>query len=214
MDQMETGQNAQVTSKQNLRLRLRATRDQLPASWRQLLASAATGRAHPYFQGRDTIAVYHAIRSEIDPTLLVESLRARGATIAFPRVRQTTAVLEFCKVGSADQFQPGPFGLLEPSSDAEVLDLAAIDAFLIPALSFDRKGNRLGWGQGHYDHTLAQNSHALRVGFCFQDQIEPSLPHDTNDQSMDWVVTDAMAFQGGDREALQTPVATLPKVSS
>ena len=213
MGQVEMGQE-EASSKQQTRLRLRAIRDQVPPSWQQLLARAATNRALPYFQGRNTIAVYHAIHSELDPTLLIESLRARGATIVYPRVRKTTPVLEFCVVESTDHFQSGPFGLLEPSNEAAPIDLALIDAFVVPALAFDRHGNRLGWGKGHYDHTLAQNSHALRVGLCFQDQIEPSLPIDSNDQSMDWVVTDAKAFQGRDREALQEPSAPLSKESS
>lgn len=212
MQQAMQGQDSTVTSKEDLRLRLRANRDKVPTSWRLLLARAATKRALPYFQGRETIAVYNAIRSELDPILLIESLRAGGATIVYPRVSKSSPVLEFCKVSLADSFQPGPFGLLEPSSDAELVSIADIDAFAIPGLSFDRQGNRLGWGKGHYDHTLAQNSRALRVGLCFQEQIEPSLPHDSNDQSMDWVVTDAMAFQGRDREALADPRSSRPKV--
>jgi 5-formyltetrahydrofolate cyclo-ligase len=177
------------------------------------LARAATTRALPYFKGRKTIAIYNAMRSELDPILLVLALRERGATIVYPRVIPATRVLEFCRVDHADQFQSGPFGLLEPKSDAQRIDIADIDAFAVPALSFDRQGNRLGWGKGHYDHTLAQNSRALRVGLCFQEQIESSLPHDHYDQPMDWVVTDAMAFQGRTREAPQEPNAALPKVS-
>jgi 5-formyltetrahydrofolate cyclo-ligase len=203
-----------VTSKDEIRLRIRANRDLVPASWRQLMARAATNRALPYFQGHETIAVYNAIRSELDPILLIEALRARGATLVYPRVAADSSVLEFCKVNVADQFQPGPFGLLEPSSNAELVPVADINAFAIPGLSFDRKGNRLGWGKGHYDQTLAQNTHALRVGLCFQEQIEPSLPNDTNDQSMDWVVTDAMAFQGSDRGATADPRDALPKEST
>ena len=214
MDRIDIGRSATVTSKEELRLRLRATRDQVPASWRHLLARAAANRALPYFEGRNTVAVYHGMASELDPTLLVESLRAWGTTIVYPRVLKSTRVLEFCIVDSIEQLQPAPFGLMEPSSKTDAVDLATIDAFVVPALSFDRKGNRLGWGKGHYDHTLAQNSHALRVGLCFQDQIEPSLPIDSNDQSMDWVVTDAKAFQGRDREALQGPSLTLPKEPS
>ncbi len=208
------GRESKVTSKDELRVRIRANRDGVPSSWRQLMARAATNRALPYFQGHETIAVYNAIRSELDPILLIEALRSRGATLVYPRVAADSRVLEFCKVDVADQFQPGPFGLLEPASDAERVAIADIDAFAIPGLSFDRKGNRLGWGKGHYDHTLAQNSHALRVGLCFQEQIEPSLPNDDNDQSVDWVVTDAVAFQGRERGATTATHNTPPKVSS
>jgi 5-formyltetrahydrofolate cyclo-ligase len=167
-----------------------------------VLARNAATRALAKLEGRQVVAVYSPIRSEIDPGFLIEALRSRGATIVYPRVQSSTAVLEFCSVDSAEHWQPGPFGLLEPGSDATRMALADIDAFVVPALSFDPGGNRLGWGKGHYDHTLAQNSRALRVGFCFQEQIEPSLPCEPTDQSMDWVATDAKVFQGRKRQAL------------
>ncbi len=208
------GSESSVSDKQELRLRLRETRDKVSPSWRRLLARAAANRALPILQGRETVAVYHAIRSELDPVLLVESLRARGARIVYPRVAPSSPILEFYEVKSTEQLEPGPFGLLEPSNDAPLLTISEIDAFVVPGLSFDRAGNRLGWGKGYYDHTLAQNSRALRVGLCFQEQIEPSLPNDTNDQSMDWVVTDAKAFQGQERGALDALPVSSPKVQT
>lgn len=202
-----------AADKQALRDRLRAKRDEVPASWLGLLTRAVANRALPYFQGHETIAVYSAIQSELDPVLLVESLRARGATIVYPRVAKSSTVLEFCQVASSEEFEAGPFGILQPRADAPLVALVDIDAFAVPALSFDRQGHRLGWGKGYYDHTLAQNPDALRIGLCFQDQIEPSLPHDENDQSMDWVVTDAKAFQGRRRAAQDTPTPR-PKVEA
>ena len=201
-----------MTSKQELRQCFRATRDQVDASWRKLRTRAATNRALPQLEGRQVVAVYSAIRSELDPRLLVEALRSQGVTIVYPRIVDTTFVLEFCPVDTAEDLRSGPLGILEPSNDASCVALAEIDAFVVPALSFDPGGNRLGWGKGYYDHTLAQVPRALRVGLCFQEQIETSLPSEPTDQSMDWVVTDAMSYQGRDRLALASHGAHRPKV--
>ncbi|MEZ5947369.1 MAG: 5-formyltetrahydrofolate cyclo-ligase [Hyphomonas sp.] len=43
-----------------------------------------------------------------------------------------------------------PFGLSEPSGDTG----GRTDADLTPLLAFDAKGNRLGYGRGHYDGAL------------------------------------------------------------
>jgi 5-formyltetrahydrofolate cyclo-ligase len=200
-----------TTSKQELRQRLRATRDQVPAAWRGVMSHAAASRALLPLQKRQVVAVYSAIRSELDPAPLVELLRSQGVTIVYPRILDTTPVLEFCRVDRAEHLQAGHMGILEPAPDAACVALTDIDAFVIPALAFDPDGTRLGWGKGHYDHTLAQTLRALRVGLCFQEQIESSLPCEPTDQSMDWVVTDAKIYQGPDRPGLEGYGTQRPK---
>lgn len=189
-----------VSSKQELRQRLRSVRDRIAPARREELARSAATRAFAKLSSRQVITVYSAIRSELDPRFLVDALRARGATIAYPRIHASSPVLEFVAVASDAELQTGPMGILEPASGASPIALSDIDAFVIPALSFDPNGNRLGWGKGHYDQTLAQNSRALRVGICFQEQIEPSLPCEPTDQVMDWVVTDTKVYQGRVRQ--------------
>ena len=65
--------------------------------------------------------------------------------------------------------------------------------------------SRERWGKGHYDTTLAQNPHALRVGICFQEQIEASIPCDPTDEPMDWVVSDSKVYAGRRRAAVSRP---------
>lgn len=47
----------------------------------------------------------------------------------------------------------GSYNIYEPQGET-FTDLVSIDAAIIPGVSFDRHGNRLGRGKGYYDRFL------------------------------------------------------------
>jgi 5-formyltetrahydrofolate cyclo-ligase len=72
---------------------------------------------------------------------------------------------------------------------------------VVPLLAFDARGYRIGYGAGFYDRTLAKLRAArnvLAVGFAFAGQEFETVPHDENDQRLDWIVTEigARKFKG------------------
>jgi 5-formyltetrahydrofolate cyclo-ligase len=78
----------------------------------------------------------------------------------------------------------------EPLEKAPVVDP---DLLFVPLACFDRRGNRIGYGAGFYDRTLARlraikSIHAAGVayGVC---EIA-AVPYETHDQSLDAVVTE------------------------
>jgi len=78
--------------------------------------------------------------------------------------------------------QAGRFGTLEPPQSAAVI----IPNFIfLPLLAFGPKGERLGYGGGYYDRTIAQlrktgEVFTCGVGFDAQEMANtPMLPHDT-----------------------------------
>ena len=48
------------------------------------------------------------------------------------------------------------YGILEPKADCALVTPADIDFAVVPCLSFDRRGRRLGQGGGYYDRLLPQ----------------------------------------------------------
>ncbi len=185
-----------MANKKQLRARLRTLRDQISTDVRATKSAAACANAAVEFSPNTCIAVYHAFRSELCPDALIQGLRASGATVLYPRVAAHDRVLSFCAVRDEADLAPGTLGILEPRFALPTVSLSQIDAFLIPGLGFDLHGQRLGWGQGHYDHTLAQCPNAKRVGICFQEQIVDSVPCEATDVPMHVVVTDAQRYQG------------------
>ena len=65
-----------------------------------------------------------------------------------------------------------------------------IDVVVVPAICFDKRGHRLGYGKGYYDRFL-KNLKALKVGFCYFDMIEDELPIEEHDIKADFVICES-----------------------
>ncbi|MEZ5340511.1 MAG: 5-formyltetrahydrofolate cyclo-ligase [Acidimicrobiales bacterium] len=71
------------------------------------------------------------------------------------------------------------------------VDDAAIGVVLVPALAFDRSGQRLGWGAGYYDRLLSRlGPDVVRVGVS-DGFIVDSIPSEPHDCVMDFLATEA-----------------------
>src|SRR5262245_17498386 len=140
------------------------------------------------FQVVGALVVYAARPDEIDPSILVASGLHSGRTIHFPRL--VGAGLEFL-AGSPAELRPGSYGILEPPASAQSLSSTRGDVlFLVPGLSFDPRGQRLGRGGGHYDRALAAYPRGLRLGLAMDADLSPALPSGVWDEPMDAIVTE------------------------
>jgi 5-formyltetrahydrofolate cyclo-ligase len=142
------------------------------------------------------ISGYSPIGSEIDIVPLLALLAVQGATLALPVVRKATRILEFRAWAPGDVLEAGVFGTRHPAPGAKIV---TPDMLLVPLLAFDDTGHRLGYGGGYYDATLAALREAgsvTAVGCAFAAQRIASLPVESNDQRLDWLVTeqDALRF--------------------
>lgn len=147
--------------------------------------------ALPELAAVKVVGIYAAVRGELSTTAVDRGLRARGVTIGYPVVPadRTARTLTF-RVAAPTDLAPGPWELPEPPPDAPALDLAALDALILPGLAFDRTGARLGWGGAYYDTTLAAASRALRLGFAHAFQVVPRVPETQGDERVDVIVTE------------------------
>ena len=121
---------------------------------------------------------------------IAAALAAEGTPLAYPRVTLGQRWLTFHRIGSPDELTPGTFDIPEPPTTAPVVPARRIGVFLVPGLAFDRQGNRLGWGMGHYDTTLSNNLEALRVGLAYETQLVDQVPVDGHDLPMHLIVTE------------------------
>jgi 5-formyltetrahydrofolate cyclo-ligase len=88
----------------------------------------------------------------------------------------------------------GPLGIPEPSPAAAEL---TPDILLVPLAAFDRLGHRIGYGAGHYDFTLAHLRKAkpiTAIGLAFAAQQIEAVPALAHDVALDYVLTEAQAF--------------------
>lgn len=90
--------------------------------------------------------------------------------------------------GVKDLVKGASFGIGEPSGKVWN-NLEEIDLIIVPGIAFDKNKNRLGRGKAYYDKLLKSTT-ALKIGVCFDFQFMESVPTDTHDVKMDFVITD------------------------
>jgi 5-formyltetrahydrofolate cyclo-ligase len=83
------------------------------------------------------------------------------------------------------------FGYEQPAAGTDEVAPTRLDIVLTPSLSFDRDGNRIGWGMGYYDGLFASAPNVTAVGITIDRLLVDSVPTEPHDRRMDWLATDS-----------------------
>ena len=92
--------------------------------------------------------------------------------------------------------EPSRFGALQPPATAPQVSLDEVDAALLPALAFDARGVRLGYGGGFYDRLLPGFA-GLTVGVIPAALVVPELPSEAHDLRVRWLATETGMSETG-----------------
>lgn len=136
-----------------------------------------------------TVAGYMPMRSEIDPLPAMGALHAMGARLCVPVIAGRGLPLDFREWTPDAPLVDGPFGARIPAGG----DWLIPDRLIVPLVGFDAACNRLGYGGGYYDRTLARLKAArpvLAIGFAFAAQCLPTIPTEPTDIALDAIVTE------------------------
>lgn len=179
-----------AADKSTLRAELKALRDELharnPDAGEALAAKFPLKLLERY---GPVVSGYWPIGSEADPRPLMSRLADNGAKLSLPRL-DADGTMSFRLWQPGDPLDQTAFGLSEPEESAPRAHPTLI---LLPLLAFDRVGNRLGYGKGHYDRALAAlraDGRVFACGLGFHGQMLDDLPSDQHDQPLDWAVTE------------------------
>jgi len=142
------------------------------------------------FKSAQMVMIFMSIPCEIETTALAIRAWQEGKTIVVPRVDWKNNRMEPVEINSFEECEVAGKGIREPLIGT-VVPLGYIDMVVVPGMSFDRCGFRVGRGKGFYDRFLAETDfNGKRVGFCFQEQLHPNIPTEPHDIPMDIIVTD------------------------
>lgn len=167
-----------------------ARRAALGAADRKAAAAAA---AEHFLNGIDiapdqTIAAYWPIRDEIDCRPILSYLMDNFQSVSLPVIVGDDLPLVFRRWAVGAALYEAGFGTLAPDEAAEP---SIPDVMIIPLLGFDSAGNRLGYGKGHYDRTIAAMAKKpLLIGYAFAAQKLPEIPKEPHDVPLDYLVTE------------------------
>jgi 5,10-methenyltetrahydrofolate synthetase len=183
---------------------LRAAQDPLESRRGALLIRGrlftwlATIREQQQNQGRrvfKNIAAFWSLpqEPELQP-LLYQWVEEEDISVSLPVVTGPDKPLEFRLWTPDTDMKAGAFGIDEPLGEPA----PAPDVVLVPALGFTRAGDRLGYGKGYYDRTLAAlraQGHSfttLGIAWACGDMDHLGLSHvpQPHDIPLDAILTD------------------------
>jgi len=135
------------------------------------------------------IMFYLAIDGEVKTESMINKARDLGKEIYVPICDKKEKTLRPCLLKKDCAYEMGPYNTREPKIKIDI-PIDELDLVVIPALAFDKNGNRLGRGKGYYDRFLKSLSGRTHtIGLAFDFQIFPNLPLNQYDMSVDKVLS-------------------------
>lgn len=161
-------------------------------------------RKHPKVMAAHTLLLYYSLPDEVNTHEWIDELVAEGKRVLLPVVvnDKDMVIREYT---SKHDLAEGSFHIMEPVGKlfAEE-DYQEIEVAIIPGMSFDDDGHRLGRGKGYYDRFLAKlrgmevdksdtedknlGTEVYKIGVCFGFQKLQEIPFESHDILMNEVI--------------------------
>lgn len=149
--------------------------------------------ALPELQDAETLFLYLSVGHEVDTRKLIDTLIHAGKRVALP-VSLPDGEMYFA-LYSPDAMQDGTVvPIPEPDASAQRVEPKDGDVILVPGLSYDREGYRLGQGGGYYDRFLG--SHRLvSIGLARDALLMEQVPREAHDKGVTCLVTETQVLR-------------------
>ena len=192
--------------KQELRKEIRNRKRQFSQDQLGELSLSAISklRKHPKVMAAHTLLLYYSLPDEVNTHEWIDELVAEGKRVLLPVVVNDKDMVIREYTGKHDLAE-GSFHIMEPIGKLFPEEkYPEIEVAIIPGMSFDDGGHRLGRGKGYYDRFLtklrgmeenhcerkeADGTEVHKIGICFGFQKLQEIPFENHDILVDEVTT-------------------------
>lgn len=133
----------------------------------------------------DRILMYHSLPDELSTRAFISKWCDRKH-FYLPRVNGVN--LEILPYDES-RLALGSFHIEEPTGN-DTTPVSEMEMIVVPAVAYDRNGNRVGRGKGYYDRLLA-DSPARKVGVAYDFQLVDEIDSESHDVRVDVVITES-----------------------
>ena len=134
------------------------------------------------------IMLYYSVKREPATHEIAKAALSAGKTVAFPLCYRGGS-MEARIVKSLDELIPAMLGIPAPAAAAALMTPEESDLIIVPALTYDYEGYRLGYGGGYYDRYLP-GAAGYTVGLARERLIKAVLPREPHDIAVKCIVTE------------------------
>ena len=154
----------------------------LPSAGPHLAANLLTSHLiHPHA----IVAAFLPLPGEIDTAPTLAALIRHGHTVLLPVTPPRGHPLTFREWHPGMPLRPGRYGTHHTDGHP-----GTPTVILVPLLAFDAHCNRLGYGAGYYDRTIAALAPVRTIGLAYAFQQVDAVPVMPHDVPLDAVVTE------------------------
>jgi 5-formyltetrahydrofolate cyclo-ligase len=139
-----------------------------------------------HIENKNEIAVSHINRAlqQLHPHI----------TFAYPVSNTATNTMQAMAVNKHTHWAINKYLISEPTN-GQIINPADINMAIIPLLSFDQKGYRVGYGKGYYDKYLAKCSNCIKVGLSFFEPEEFIADTNQYDVPLNYCITPQKIYE-------------------
>lgn len=173
-------------NKNDIRIRIRAHKNLLDDNEKSSAAEAVFSLLErtAAFMMSERILLYHSLPDELSTRSFIDKWHEKKSFF-LPRVNGVNLeILPYSK----SRLHLGAFNIEEPEGE-DVCDIDGIDMVIVPAIAYDRRGNRVGRGKGYYDRLL-RDTRAIKVGVAYHFQLVDDIDAEPHDVAVDYVITE------------------------
>ena len=142
-----------------------------------------------FYKNANQVLVFASTEDEFDTNFIVEQCRTDCKKVFYPICIDNSGKMEFKEVRSSNDLQIGMYNILEPKLYCKDYKQSENDIIIVPCLSADKNGYRMGYGKGYYDRFLCKHLDVKRIGICFDFQLVDEVPTEDNDIKMDEIIS-------------------------
>lgn len=183
--------------KRRLRRAIRELEEQLSPRYLEESGRAIAARllAMPEYRAAGTVFCFAGSGREVDTRPILEDALRWGKVLCVP-LRTAPGVMEPRRITGLDQLIPGAFGIPAPPADSALVAVDEVDFAILPCVTCDRAGRRLGRGGGYCDRFLARYRSGA-VLLCRERLLREEIPVEPHDYPVPWVLTERGLYEDG-----------------
>ena len=181
-----------METKRDIRKQMLCARDRLTDREWETYSDRITEQvvSHPLFVQAKEIWCYVSMGKEVCTEQILVSAWRAGKRTAVPKVTGKRE-MKFYYIESLNDLETGAFGILEPKEEKKGADCCLEKSdllMLVPGVSFDPAGRRIGYGGGFYDTYLQKMEGCHTFGLAFEVQMADQIPAEAHDIRMEYVL--------------------------
>ena len=145
------------------------------------------------YKNAETVFCFVGIQDEINTEMLIDQMLKEGKTVCVPLCTQP-GKMEARHITSREELSEGKYGIPEPAKDAPKIDPKTIDFAIVPCVTCNKKGQRLGHGGGYYDRFFEGLDTKAAI-ICREETMTAAIPTDSHDITFPIVVSERNVYR-------------------